>query len=64
MRAVITLQHVRAEFGGAACADVTENLPLLAGQNISPAVEEFLAVLAEDIGDFQPMFVHRCRPSS
>ena len=63
MPAVIALLHLRAECGGAAArADVSECLPLLGRQYISPAMEELLTVLAEDIGDFQPMFRHRRRP--
>ena len=31
MRAMIALQHVRAERGSAACADVAESLPLFTG---------------------------------
>lgn len=63
MPAMITLLHLRPECGGAARADVSECLPLLGRQYISPAKEELLTVLAEDIGDFQPMFCHRRRPS-
>ena len=61
---MVALPDVRAEGGGAACGDVTECLALLARENIGPAVEEFLSVLAEDIGDFQPIGGHRCRTGS
>jgi hypothetical protein len=56
MEAVVALLDVRAKGGCAACDDVLECLPLLGRQNVSPAIEEFLTVLAEDIGDFQPGF--------
>jgi len=36
----------------------------LGRQHVSPAIEELLPVLSEDIGDFQPLLAHRCRPSS
>ena len=58
MGAVVTALDVSAESGGAACADVAERSPLLSGQSMSPGGEEFLFVLAKDIGDFQPMFDH------
>jgi hypothetical protein len=64
MRAVVALLHELAQCGGAACADVPEGFPLLRRQPVSPAVEELLPVLSEDIGDFQPMFVPLLRPSS
>src|SRR5712692_6372014 len=62
--AVVTLLQVCAERSGTACADVSECLPLLARQYFSPAIQELLTVLAEDIGDFQPRLGHRRRPSS
>jgi hypothetical protein len=64
MSALITLLHLGTERGGTARADVSERLPLLWRQYISPAIEEILTVLTEDIGDFQPRLVHLCRPSS
>jgi hypothetical protein len=51
---------VSAEGSGAACADVTECSKLLRGDGVAPSLEEFLFVLAKDIGDFQPMFAHLC----
>jgi hypothetical protein len=63
VRAGITLLDVRPQSGGAACADVPECPPLLPGQSMSPCGEEFLFVLAKDIGDFQPMFGHGRRVS-
>src|SRR5260370_25532963 len=64
MRAVVAGEDVRAERGGAACGDVTENPLLLGGQHMAPAVEEFLAVLAEDIANFESLVAHRCRALS
>ena len=61
---VVTLFQACAERGSAACADVPECLALVGRQRIAPPREELLFVLAKDIGDFQPMLVHRCRPSS
>ena len=64
MGAVVALLYVGAEGGGAACADIAERLPLLGRQYVSPAIEELLTVLAEDIGDFQPGFRYLLRPSA
>jgi hypothetical protein len=61
VRAVVALPDVRAESGCTACGDVPEGLELLARENISPALEEFLSVPAEDIGDFEPIGVHGLR---
>lgn len=60
----IALLDVSAQRGGAACADVTEYSKLLCGDRMALLLEEFLFVLAKDIGDFQPMFGHRRRASS
>lgn len=51
-RAVIALLDVSAESDGTACADVPEYPELLGREDITPATEEFLFVLAKDIGDF------------
>jgi hypothetical protein len=64
MRTVITLFEACAKGSGSACADVAECLALLGREAVAPAGKEILLVLAKDIGDFQPMFHHRCRPSS
>lgn len=64
MGAVIALLYELAEGGGAARADVPEGFPLLGRQHVSPAFQKLLPVLAEDIGDFQPMLTHRWRLSS
>jgi hypothetical protein len=61
---VVTLLQVCAERCGTARADVSECLPLPTRQYFSPAIQELLTVLAEDIGDFQPRLGHRRRPSS
>lgn len=50
--AVVALFDVRAEGGGLACADVSENSKLMVGNNVAPSFEKFLFVLAKDIGDF------------
>ena len=64
VRAVVALLYVCAERGRAARADIPEGLPLLGRQYISPTIEEFLPVLAKDVGEFQLVFHHRRRPSS
>lgn len=64
VRAVVALFPASAESGGSACADVAEGLALLGREGVAPAGQEFLFVLAKDIGDFQPMWGHRCRLSS
>ena len=64
MTAMITLLYLGTECGGAARADVSECLALLGRHYMIPAFQELLTVLSEDIGDFQPMLCHRCRPSS
>ena len=61
MRAVVALLYELAECGGAARTDVPEGFPLLVAQRVPPAVEEGPPVLSEDIGDFQPMLLQRCR---
>jgi hypothetical protein len=64
MGTVIALLNELAERGSAARADIPEGLPLLGRQHVSPAVQELLPVLTEDIGDFQSVLVHRCRTLS
>jgi hypothetical protein len=64
LRASVALLQVRAKSGGSACADVSECSALMGIQHMPPVPEKLLFVLAKDIGDFQPMFGHRCRPSS
>lgn len=64
MWTLIALFHVRAKFGGSTRADVSECPALLGIEHMPPLPEEFLFVLAKDIGDFKPMFYHPCRPSA
>src|ERR1700694_202873 len=64
MGAVIALLYVGAEGGRAARADIPESLPLLGRQYRSPAIQEFLTMLAEDIGDFTSRFRPLLRPSA
>jgi len=61
MRTLITLFHMRAKGGGAARTDVSECSALLGIEHMPPLPEEFLFVLAKDIGDFKPVFDHPCR---
>jgi hypothetical protein len=63
LRAVIALLDVSAEGASAACADVPECSTLLGGHGVAPLLEEFLLVLAKDIGDFESPLAHLCRPS-
>jgi hypothetical protein len=51
MPAMITLLHLRAQLGSTARADVSECFALLRRQCVTPALQELLTVLAEDIGD-------------
>jgi hypothetical protein len=55
---VIAAQNVSAGGFGLACADVPECPPLVERQTPIPIIGAFLFVLAKDIGDFRPMFVH------
>jgi len=63
MPAMVTLLYLGTECGGTTGADISECPVLLGRQHMSPAIQELLTVLPEDIGDFQPMFRHRRRPS-
>jgi hypothetical protein len=60
----IALSDMGAELPRLTGADIPECLDLLPVQRMAPAYKELLSVLSEDIGDFRPMFVHFCRPSS
>ena len=64
MRTLVALFQVRAKSRGSARADVSEGPALPGIEHMPPLPEEFLFVLAKDIGDFEPMLAHRCRPSS
>ena len=63
MGTLVALFRVRAKRSGSARADVSECSALLGVERMPPLPEEFLFVLAKDIGDFQSMFDHLCRPS-
>ena len=63
MRTMLAFLYVAAQCGSAAGDDVTESFPLRWGDDVSPLLQEFLAIFAEDIGHFEPMFSHRLRPS-
>ena len=62
--ASVALLQMRTKSGGSACADVSECPALMGIEHMPPVPEKLLFVLAKDIGDFQPMFGHRRRPSS
>jgi hypothetical protein len=64
MRTVVTAFDARAQRCGLACADVSEYSQLLGRKYRPPTLKKFLFVLAKDIGDFEPMWVHLCRRSS
>ena len=61
--AMIALLDLRTEGGGTARADISECLALFWRQDISPAIQELLTVMTEDVGDFEPIFRYRLRPS-
>ena len=58
VRAVIAPLDVGAQFTGLARADVSKCPDLMRREAAPPSFQEFLFVLAKDIGDFRPMFVH------
>lgn len=60
---MIALLHLGAERRRTARADVSEGLALLRRKHLSPTLQEFLAVLSEDVGDFRLRRTHRLRPS-
>lgn len=45
--------------GRAAQADVAHDLPLLAGNNMAPALKDLVLMSMKDIGHFEPIFSHR-----
>jgi hypothetical protein len=61
---VITLLEACSQSGGSACADVPERLALVGREGIAPPRQELLFVLTKDLGDFQPRWPPRGRPSS
>jgi hypothetical protein len=62
--AVVAAFDASAQRCGLACADVSEYSPLLRRKYRPPTLKKFLFVLAKDIGDFEPMWVHLRRRSS
>ena len=61
---MVTLLEAGAQSGGLACADVPERLALVGRERIAPPRQELLLVLTKDLGDFQPRWHQRGRPSS
>jgi hypothetical protein len=58
MSAPVTLVEVAAQDCGPAAANVSQCPFLLARQHVIPASPKILLMRAEDIGQFQPMWVH------
>jgi hypothetical protein len=63
LAAMIALLYLGAERSSTACADVSEGFALLRRKHVPPTLQEFLSVLAEDVGDFRLGRTHRLRPS-
>jgi len=59
----IALLQPTAQGGGAAGTEVMKSFPLGSRDGVPPAAQEALSVLAKDLGDFQPRFLHLLRPS-
>ena len=59
MRTMVTFLNVAAQSGSAAGADVMEGFLLWWRQGVPPLIQEFLPVLSDDIGHFEPTFPHR-----
>lgn len=57
--ALFHILHMPAESGRAAVTDRFESFSLLSAEHVAPFSEELFFVPAEDIGYFEPMFVHR-----
>jgi hypothetical protein len=57
--APVALPEMATQGRGPAVANVFQRSPLWAGQHVVPASQEILLMSAEDIGQFQPMIVHR-----
>ena len=47
-----------AQCSRTAQADVAQNLPLLAGNSMAPALKELVLMSVKDIGHFEPMSPH------
>ena len=59
MSAPVALLEVAAQGRSPAVANILQRSPLLARQHVVPASQEILLMSADDIGQFQPMIVHR-----
>jgi len=59
MSAPIALLEVTAQSSGPAIANVPQRFALMARQHPIPTIQEILLMRAEDIGQFQPMILHR-----
>jgi len=57
--ALFDILHMAAESGSAAVANRFEGLSLMRAEDVSPLLEEFLLMSAENIGHFGPMVAHR-----
>ena len=59
----ITLFDVAAQGSRPADSNIMESFALLGGDGVPPLIQELLSMLTENIGDLEPIFVHRLRPS-
>lgn len=64
VRAGVAVFEASTQGSGATGADVSEYFALSSRQSVSPASEERLSVLAEDIGHLEPMLRHTCGSGS
>ena len=58
MSAIVML-HMTAQGGGAAITNIREGFSLPRGEHVTPLSQKIVFVCAENIGHFEPMFVHR-----
>ena len=58
MATVVALLDVPAQCRSAADGDVVQDAALLLGKSVAVAIEEGVAVLAEDVGDLEAWPVH------
>src|ERR1700678_1578971 len=56
--AAIASFQMSAQCGGAAQADIAQNLPLLVRDGVAPALKELVLMSVKDIGHFKPMSCH------
>ena len=56
--AAIASFKMGAQCSRTAQADVAQNLPLLAGNSMAPALKELVLMSVKDIGHFEPMSPH------